>query len=536
MHQMLSQVTQRLARLPHGLMRWGLIGLLAMWATLRILIMNSADGNGATYDQMVKHRLWAPPADQSIVVVDIDEASLDSMKAEFGRWPWPRDTLAGVLDWLVQQQSQAVIFDILFADRDVLNPASDQVFMASVDASRQSYFPVLRLNPQNDTLSQLTADRLPGFASALTTPSRAAPTIAILPPVFEGIVQSGRIGFHNIYADADGVNRHYLLWEDVSDWRLKSLPLRLAEKFQWPLPTEARQLIQYTRTSRDYTRIPFSEVWRLSQTQAGQKLDARFQNAIVLIGATATNLFDVKVTPLNINHPGVFILANVVDNLKNQRFLRELSPLIQWILSLVLLICMGLASQHLNDEQMKWSMLLVPSLLLSISFASLHVGLDWFIDLEPSASHALLFFSVFSAYQTWRVRLLGSLKMTLQNLEIPKARTQVCNVLVVKLPDEQQEFHAVLDALNSWSGDARAMALGNLYQFFHLQPGLCYLQLWSESEDLAPLHSWMSMHRELWKLHFHRIRSDSQIPMDMTNVWEDVSLAIQQWSTKDDKV
>ena len=532
---MLHQILQRLARLPHGLLRWGLIGLLAIWATVQLLVLNTEGGNGASYDQMVKRRLWAPPADSSIVVVDIDEASLDAMKGEFGRWPWPRETLAGVLDWLVQQQSQAVIFDILFADQDVLNPASDQAFMASVNGSRQSFFPILRLNPKNDALSQLTAEKLPGFASALTIPSRPAPTIAVLPPVFEGMVQSGRMGFHNIYADADGVNRHYLLWEDVSGWRLKSLPFRVAEQLQWPLPTENRQLIQYTRIPQDYTRVPFSEVWKLSQTRAGQQADVRFQNAVVLIGATATNLYDVKVTPLDINHPGVFILANVLDNLKNQRFLRELTPWYQWILSLILLIFMGLASQHLNDVQMKWSMLLVPSFLLGISFASLHAGLNWFIDLAPSASHALMFFSVFTAYQTWRVRLLGSLKGMVKHWKTAKGRTQVCHVLVLTLHDDQQEFHAVLDALNTWPGGAKAMALGNLNQYFHLQPGLCYLQLWSESEELACLDRWMAKHEKLWKCHFHRVRSGHQTRINMTDVWEDVSLAIQQWRNQHDK-
>ena len=104
------------------------------------------------------------------------------------------------------------------------------------------------------------------------------------------------------------------------------------------------------------------------------------------------------------------MLANVLDNLKNQQFLHELSPVARWLLALLLLVLMGLASERLSDVQLKWSVLVVPSLLLGVSFVSLHTGLHWFVDLAPSASHALLFFSAFSAYQTWRIKQLGALQ------------------------------------------------------------------------------------------------------------------------------
>lgn len=530
----LKALTHRLARWPHRPVRWGLIGLLALWATVQTLWLSGAGSNMSAYDQMVKRRLWAPPADAAIVVVDIDEASLAFMKEEFGRWPWPRETLAGVLDWLQVQRSQAVVFDILFADTDVLNKASDEVFVASVQASGNSYFPILRLNPINDTLSQLSADRLPGFAAALGTPASKAPTIAVVPPVFEGIVQSGRMGFHNIYADADGVNRYYRLWEDVQGWRLHSLPARLAQDLGWALPAQPQQLIQFAHTPQAYTRIPFSEVWQLSQTQAGQRPDARFQNAIVLIGSTATSLYDVKVSPLEINHPGVFMLANVLDNLKNQQFLHELSPVARWLLALLLLVLMGLASERLSDVQLKWSVLVVPSLLLGVSFVSLHTGLHWFVDLAPSASHALLFFSAFSAYQTWRIKQLGALQPPWSPAE-PGLPWSGCHRLVLSLQPQEQDFHAVADALHTWPGAAQAMALGDMHRLFHLQAGLCHLRLWFTPEQEGQVASWMAQHGHLWKQCKLTTRHGLQAKESMDEVWQDVSRAVQDWSSAHEK-
>ncbi|MFM8575971.1 MAG: CHASE2 domain-containing protein, partial [Limnohabitans sp.] len=304
--------------------RWSLIGGLGFWSAVHILWLPEGPAfDRNSYDQMVKRRLLTPSPDSKMVIVDIDERSLDELKQEFGRWPWPRETLASVLEWVNRQGAQAVVFDILFADADMLNPASDAAFVQTVQASDNTYFPVLRLNPENDHLSEILAHQLPGFTSqAKTEALSSSPRLAVVPPVFEALIQSRRLGYHNISADDDGVNRFYQLWEEKDGWRLWSLPARLAMDLKWPLPEQPKVLIQYTQHKDAFKSVSFSEIWKLSQTSAGQKPYPMFKDAVVVIGATATSLFDVKVTPLATTHPGVMILANVIDNLKNQRFLR----------------------------------------------------------------------------------------------------------------------------------------------------------------------------------------------------------------------
>jgi adenylate cyclase len=50
-----------------------------------------------------------------IVIVDIDEPSL----AEIGRWPWPRDRVAQLVDALFDEQQIALLgFDTVFAEPD----------------------------------------------------------------------------------------------------------------------------------------------------------------------------------------------------------------------------------------------------------------------------------------------------------------------------------------------------------------------------------------------------------------------------------
>jgi hypothetical protein len=53
--------------------------------------------------------------DDRIVIVDIDEAS----QVELGQWPWPRDTLATIVDHLFDDYSVKVLgFDVLFAEAE----------------------------------------------------------------------------------------------------------------------------------------------------------------------------------------------------------------------------------------------------------------------------------------------------------------------------------------------------------------------------------------------------------------------------------
>ena len=53
--------------------------------------------------------------DERIVIVDIDEKSLK----EQGRWPWPRDVLATLMDQLFDSyQINTLGFDVVFAEKD----------------------------------------------------------------------------------------------------------------------------------------------------------------------------------------------------------------------------------------------------------------------------------------------------------------------------------------------------------------------------------------------------------------------------------
>src|SRR2546429_6833760 len=75
---------------------------------------------------------------------------------------------------------------------------------------------------------------------------------------------------------------------------------------------------RHTRCSRDWS----SDV--CSSDLERKCAPGTFRGKLVLVGATATGIGDLRATPFGgANFPGVEIHANVVDNILNDRFLRR---------------------------------------------------------------------------------------------------------------------------------------------------------------------------------------------------------------------
>src|SRR5215470_13443800 len=66
-------------------------------------------------------RLRRPePSDLRVVVIDIDRASIDAL----GSWPWPRETMARLVEAVASGRPAAIAIDVLFAEPDDRSPAA----------------------------------------------------------------------------------------------------------------------------------------------------------------------------------------------------------------------------------------------------------------------------------------------------------------------------------------------------------------------------------------------------------------------------
>lgn len=357
----------------------------------------TANMKQGAFDMMVKYRLVVPQADKDIVIVDINEASLAAMAKDYGRWPWPRQVLGEFVEQIEKQHPKAVVFDILFSDADVYNPDSDAYFDAAIAATRNTYFPMLRLDPADDNLSQLKPSMIPGVQS--TADAQADATVAMVLPFFKSVLDSGRMGLHNIYPDTDGIVRQYPVYLNDYGWKIPSLPLRIAQQENYAQPDAARVLLNWRGPPFSYQSASFSDVFTDFSSQKKHRPADEFTGKIVIIGSTAPSLFDIKPTPLSRTHPGVEILATAIDNFKHGDFLRfPDARFLYLLLTLAVIWATALGFYH-NAGRDKIDRLFGASqfILLGISYASINFT-NTYINLTGPVTLGLAYFTLARLY------------------------------------------------------------------------------------------------------------------------------------------
>jgi CHASE2 domain-containing sensor protein len=351
-----------------------------------------------TFDSIMKNRLLYHPADPDIMIVDIDEASLSSMAKEYGRWPWPRQVFAEFLEMIQEQEPQALVFDILFSDPDVYNEESDAYFNEVIASVPNTFFPMLRLSPSNDELSQVTPGMIPGIKK-IPGERQEDTGIALVLPHFTSIIERGRMGTNNVYPDQDGIVRQYPVYRDHYGWRIPSLPSTVGEALGWRVPAYEDVYINWRGKLGAIGSVRFSEVFEDFLRQDRQRPSNEFTGKIVIIGSTASALFDSKPTPMEKVHPGVEILATAIDNLKNGDWITQAkNPWVFTGLALGLIWMTALA--FLTGVKRKAiDMVFAGSQvgLMAFAFASLNFT-TYYLDLTAPITAGLIYFSLARVY------------------------------------------------------------------------------------------------------------------------------------------
>ncbi|HEX3951658.1 MAG TPA: CHASE2 domain-containing protein [Steroidobacteraceae bacterium] len=382
---------------------WGLAAVFALiggWNLLGHPFDNQLAHE--SFDLLMRQRPIAYPADPDIVVLDIDEASLAAMRFQYGRWPWPREVLGQVAARMEAAGAQAVIFDILFSDEDVANPGSEAAFDKYVLSSRKSFFPAVRLNPANDGASQVTVAMLKFAQPEISLPAfrvNGQRTVALMTPYFKSIYDGARVGISNIYPDADNVVRWYEGYETLGGYRIPSLPYRVGQVLGWSLPVRAHNLINWPKGVAPYRTLGFARVLEAARSN-DDAFFAQLSGKVVVVGSTAPDLNDIKATPMDSRYAGVNVLATVVDNLKNNRFLRPLSP--SWIWAFELLMLAASAQLFTRTNQaltVAKYFFIVPAVLLAISLLSVSIS-DLLVDLSVPAAVVLGYFTFAKLFDT----------------------------------------------------------------------------------------------------------------------------------------
>src|SRR6185312_4548482 len=285
-------------------------------------------------------------ADRDIIVVDIDDRSLEQMASDafgVGRFPWPRAVYGELVDELRRQKARAVVFDIELYEQDLANPASDAVLNEALKAGDNTYFPIKmlpRIARDEGVFLARVAPAL-GLAKRGSVDADARATLQL--PFAIDRSAWPRTGLIDFLPDVDGVGRRYWIARTIGGFVIPSLPARVALDLGYAVPdAESARLAWMSGGEFPHPRVAFVDLYEDIQRGKRERPRDEFTGKIVVVGASATHLGDFRPTPLSTVTPGVAILATAIDNLKNGRWVREApawaEPLVVLLLFVPLLV------------------------------------------------------------------------------------------------------------------------------------------------------------------------------------------------------
>ena len=423
------------------------------------------------YDARLRATMPATPDDR-IVIVDIDEKSLDAV----GQWPWGRNRLAALTTELVGRQKAAVLaFDVIFAEADSSSGLATLNKLASGPLRNQPGFAsqLRQITPALD-YDQLFANAMQGQPVVLGyyfTSGRGGLTKGMLPPpVFSAAAlqqhapsfyswdgyasniapltrSAAASGFFNSVTDDDGVlrsvplvaehNGHYYETLALAVYRLLAGMPKISPAYAGTVAgPAARAPLEKINLSLD-SRIRSIAVdahgaalvpYRGPGGAAGGSFrylsaidvlngllpPASLQDKIVLIGTTAPGLMDLRVTPVAQAYPGVEVHANLIAGLLDGSLLAR--PDFAAGFDLLTMLLAGLAlTMLLPLLPATWAAVSSGTLLASV------VALNFWLFYRhgwvlPLAAQVALVLAVFTLNMSYGFLVEGRSKRALANL------------------------------------------------------------------------------------------------------------------------
>lgn len=347
------------------------------------------------YDRVLP--LAAQPPSPDILIVSIDEASL----AELGRWPWPRETHARLLERLAEAGARSVMLDLLLIE-------------LSADAA------------QDQRLAQAMS-RLPVYLplQANRAPQAHVARDDFLAPLPLLKAQAKGVGHVELILDPDGIARSLFMRmgppEGVEPYI--GLPMTGVEAPRATARPDADaagwryidpRRIPFAGPQGSYRTVPYVNVLR------GEVAADFLRDRIVLVGSTTPGLGDQVVAPLS-GHTqplaGVEVHANVIDQLLHGRSIRVPGWLgtYAWI-GLPLWLAAWLLRRREGAGLALVCVVAVAAACMGLSAAVLYAAHWWLAPATPMVGLLVLYLGWSWARQRGQLRYLQQRAQQLQAL------------------------------------------------------------------------------------------------------------------------
>ena len=297
-----------------------------------------------------------------IVIAAIDEKSIEKL----GRWPWGRNRIAELVRKLDKDGAAVIMMDFIFSEHG----KNDKSLAAAVGDASDVILPLaFTLGPGRD--EKPPPDIVEAAFRSIEDKDRFAeypPVHArnVLAPVPLLASEAMALGHINMLADRDGTLR----WEtgaiEYDGYLFPSIDIQtaafylgvprdrvvmkaaegilLGNKRYIPTNKWGQMLINYYGGEHTFPYVSVADILD------GSANPAVFRGKIVLVGASAKGIFDLRVTPFSAEMPGVEKHANVIASILENRFIRQAAP----ITNVLVLLLTGVIFSAVLSFSMRW--------------------------------------------------------------------------------------------------------------------------------------------------------------------------------------
>ena len=337
-----------------------------------------------TYDQLCRFKANYSSSPQEIVLVAVDQGSLEAARSQGINWPWPRQMYAPILQFCAAAGARAVVFDILFTEPSSYGLEDDRVFADAVKETGRTVLALFLARQEHPHPEGETAlIRKNAFPLRDESGQARSPFLSSILPIQPLAGNAYGLGNVATFPDPDGIYRRVPIVFFYQESWIPSLGLAVFRDLALknpavldddglrldgrllPLDQRSSFLLHYYGNPGFPRFSAFNVIQSSVALQEGGKpvyAPEVFRDKIVFVGYTAPGLFDLKPTPTSSRTPGTVIHATVAANILHGDFRVRISPYFAlalalgfaaavavavmviptlWLLAVVVLVCAG---------------------------------------------------------------------------------------------------------------------------------------------------------------------------------------------------
>ena len=290
-----------------------------------------------------------PLPNKDIVVLAVDDASLESLWEKYGEWPIPRNVYADLINYLEAQKPQSIIFDLMFI-KSIRTSADADRYLADTMNKFNNIYTGMNLDDQPSSL-RIPIDLPDRLALNIENDSNidfSQKSYKNCRPIMSSLIDGKvNIGMTNVQRASDGILREitpimmykdkyypylsfkagadYIEQKNAKDFVIDANSNLKVFDTKIPLTKDGNAILNWYGPSGTHTIIPMYEVIN-AMTGTNKSLNTKFdfKDKVIIIGTTATALQDNKSVPIqNIIFPGVEVHATFFNNMLDNNFIRK---------------------------------------------------------------------------------------------------------------------------------------------------------------------------------------------------------------------